>query len=175
MRTNDAASRERRALASVRLTEAQAIAIYRAEIWALKRTAWTAGRRECLRLCEEILAEEIEHLGWIDASPGASAPSSGRSAFESINQFGGVCLGLALAALPARLSFAAHAAAELQAERAYLIAAGEAWSETTRKALLRAASQEREHSRRFQSAAKNAAARGRSPARAKNPEENSAS
>lgn len=138
-------------------SEEQAIAIYEAECWFLRRSAFTRGRKTTLALCEKILAEEREHRsGIVDHLE----PRLALSAVVMLSKLGGYALGAALAQFPSRLNWRVHVWAEIQAAKIYRNAANLIASDPSSenilnnrailKILREAERQELEHSRLFQ-------------------------
>jgi predicted NAD/FAD-dependent oxidoreductase len=147
------------AVKSALLSEVQAIAIYEAECFLLRRSAFTHARRRTLKICEEILREEREHSASLVSDPRSrDFPRKPQGAAMAFSRWGGYALGCILAALPASLSWRAHSWAEKEAAQIY---------EDTHERLLResagsvdpkllsalklAMQQEREHAVRFES------------------------
>ena len=128
------------------LTEVQAIAIYRAEIGILKKTAWTSKREKTLELCEEILKDEEEHQDWIRAILSTSFIEPFMSSFH---RFAGFAVGVFLGLCPSRFSWLLHQWAELEAESTYLLAMQSIQDPQIKVRLLNAARQEQVHSLRF--------------------------
>lgn len=146
---------DRRVLHRAYLTEAQAIAIYQAECWILRRSSWTRQRKQSLELFEETLREECEHQNWMEGHLQGQTPSLALRAF---NTAGGHLLGCFLGLIPSRLSWYLHTLAESQAEAVYRDASEEAASPELRTTFLKAAEQERSHVERFKRGLSNAQA-----------------
>jgi demethoxyubiquinone hydroxylase (CLK1/Coq7/Cat5 family) len=111
---------EKRVLVSALLTEVQAISIYEAQIFILRNTALSEGRRVTLKTCSDILLEEKLHS---DSLFPVLAAHSFRSLLLFGNRISGYTVGAFLSLLPHRLHWRVHVWAEIEAARAYRNAA----------------------------------------------------
>ena len=107
---------ERRVLMAAWLSEVQAIAIYRAELVVLRRSAAEGDRRKTLELCEEILLEEVDHALGLERELDLGTIDQFKA---GVSRLGGFAIGFALSSLPSRISWKAHAWAERQAAKIY--------------------------------------------------------
>lgn len=134
-------------------SEIQAVAIYEAECWALKFTAFGEKRKRAKVEFEEVLGEEKEHaLGLMENH--ASELQTLDHLQATLNRLAGRILGVALTLLPVKWSYAIHVWAERQASEIYRDTAT-VWksaggSEAMISFLREAENQEELHARRFE-------------------------